>query len=75
MREAYKRAAEHIAAHIAEKGVTQVCVATQIGRDEWYVGRLLRWRDAGYPEGTTPFTMADPLSAGSARAAARLPRK
>lgn len=59
-REAYKRAAEHIAAHIEATGDSQATVATVIGYGQQQVSRILRWRDAGYPEGTTPFTMADP---------------
>lgn len=60
-REAYKRAAEHIAAYLEDSPEsTQRFVATKLGRDDYYVNRVLRWRAAGYPPGTTPFTMADP---------------
>lgn len=59
-REAYKLAAEEIVEHIAETSDSQTLVATKIGRDTGSVSRLLRWRKEGYPEGTTPFTMADP---------------
>ncbi len=59
-REAYKAAAEEIAAHKEETGEANTRIATRISKDEGFVRRLLRWRDAGCPEGTTPFTMADP---------------
>jgi len=59
-REAYKAAAEEIAAHIAETGDEQQMVATTLQCSPQTVGRILKWRTAGYPEGTTPFTMADP---------------
>lgn len=58
-REAYKAAAEEIAAHIEETGDSQASVATDIGCERDRVHKILRWRKAGYPEGTTPFTMAD----------------
>ena len=63
---AYQRAAEHIAAHIEDTGDTQKAVAGKLqltGQTlkaaEMRVVALLRWRKAGYPDGTTPFTMPD----------------
>lgn len=64
--EAYRQAAEHIAAHMEETGETGSCIAMQLGWKLDKQGRprqldkLLRWRKAGYPEGTTPNTMPDP---------------
>lgn len=59
-REAYKRAAEHVAAYIEATGESnrKVCIAIQTSESKFY--KLMAWREAGYPKGTTPFTMADP---------------
>ena len=58
-REAYKAAAEEIAAHIAETGDSLRQVARNLQVADVTVGKLLRWRDEGYPEGTTPYTLPD----------------
>lgn len=52
-RQAYERAAEHVAAAIDE-GMTQAHVATGIGKSRTEVQRLLRWRESGY-EAATPW--------------------
>lgn len=54
-REAYKAAAEEIAAAIDE-GMTQAHVATGIGKSRTEVQRLLAWRKAGY-RADTPYLM------------------
>lgn len=59
-REAYRQAAEEIAAHIEETGDQQKQIAAVLQYSAEGVSKLLKWREAGYPEGTTPFTMADP---------------
>jgi len=55
-REAYKRAAEHIAAYQGETGESQTSIAMLIGRSQRTVSQILKWRDSGY-EAQTPFLM------------------
>ena len=52
-REAYKAAAEEIAAAIGE-GNTQVYVATYIGKSQKHISQMLKWRKSGY-EADTPW--------------------
>jgi hypothetical protein len=59
-REAYMRAADNIAAHIAATGDKPGAIAIALNTSRKTVQNLLRWRDEGFPEGTTPFTMTDP---------------
>jgi hypothetical protein len=60
-REAYKAAAEEIAVHKKQHPKdTWSEIAISLGKTGQYVGRLMKWRTEGYPEGTTPFTMPDP---------------
>jgi hypothetical protein len=54
-REAYKMAAEEVAAAIS-KGATQMVVATTIGKSREFVKTLLKWRDSGF-ESETPWLM------------------
>jgi len=58
-REAYRIAAEEIAAYREETGASIRAIASSLARDRNVVDRLLRWYRAGCPEGTTPNTMAD----------------
>src|SRR5262245_49664806 len=59
-REAYKLAAEEIAAYKEETGSTNAEIADALASaSRQTVDRILKWRRAGYPEGTTPHTMAD----------------
>ena len=55
-REAYKRAAEEIAAHKAETGDSDASLARMIGRKQPFVSKLLKWRDTGFAA-ATPFLM------------------
>ena len=59
LRAKYKAAAEEIAAHIEETGDQQKQVAAVLQYSAEKVGKILKWRKVDYPEGTTPFTMAD----------------
>jgi len=56
---AYRIAAEEIAAYMEETGATQEFLARNLGASPGTISKILRWRRQGYPEGTTPFTMAD----------------
>lgn len=55
-RDAYKAAAEAIAAHKAETGESNVVVATTIHKSEGEVRRLLKWRESGY-KADSPYLM------------------
>lgn len=55
-REAYKRAAEHIAAHKQATGDGDTTVATVIGCKREKVRMLSKWREAGFPT-DTPWLM------------------
>ena len=76
---AYRIAAEEIAAYMEETGATQEFLARNLGASPGTISKILRWRRQGYPEGTTPFTMADgklwrsmPCWIATAQARARL---
>lgn len=62
-REAYKRAAEHIASAVSD-GTTQAVVATTIGKSREFVKAILSWRESGY-EAATPW-LADTEATGRA---------
>ena len=55
-REAYKAAAEEIAAYMEETGVGSTGVATPVGKPEREIRRLMEWRRSGY-KAQTPFLM------------------
>jgi len=64
-REGYIKAAEEVAAAL-EEGATQVFVATNLGRSQSFVSKLVRWRASGF-EGATPY-LADENATGRAAA-------
>jgi hypothetical protein len=61
---AYKAAAEHVAAELQLRTISNRQIAREIGKDESFVRALRRWRDSGY-EAATPW-----LSDGEATARA-----
>ena len=65
-REAYKRAAEHIAAHRAETGDSHESVARYCNTSRERVSKLLQWRDTGYAA-ATPFLMDERATGRAAR--------
>lgn len=70
------RAAEEIAAYIEETDDAVRDIAISLyGRQnaEKRVHKILAWRKAGHPEGTTPFTMADANGSKPTAASAKYP--
>lgn len=68
-RAAYIKAAEEIAAAVAD-GMTQVTVATVLGKKRFFVQQLLAWRKSGY-EADTPWLHDKDATTRAARSHAR----
>jgi predicted XRE-type DNA-binding protein len=69
-REAYRHAAEEIAAHIEETNDSQAKVARNLQVTPTTVSKLLKWRKSDY-EAQTPFTMDEQAGTRSARSHAK----